>query len=150
MNESLRIEDELHRAFFGGPWHGPSLKEVLAGVDADSAGRRPLAGAHSIWELAHHLHAWIAEADAVVRGKTYASLKGEKDWPPVTETSQAGWEQALASLEQAEESLEAAVREFPEDKLGEGDRSYYYLLHGIAQHNGYHAGQIALLKKVAL
>jgi hypothetical protein len=28
--------------------------------------------------------------------------------------------------------------------------SYYELLHGIVQHDGYHAGQIAVLKKVLL
>jgi hypothetical protein len=39
------------------------------------------------------------------------------------------------------------MRDFPPEKLGEGDRSYYHIAHGIVQHNLYHAGQIALLKK---
>jgi len=147
MNESLRIADQLHRAFFGGAWHGPAVKEVLSGVTAGAAEAHPLPSAHSIWELVHHLHAWIAEADATVRGKAYESLKGDRDWPPVTSTSAEAWGEALTALERAEESLEAAVRGFPPEKLGEGDRSFYYLLHGIAQHNLYHAGQIGLLKK---
>ena len=147
MNESLRIADQLHRAFFGGAWHGPAVKEVLSGVVAGDAAAHPLPSAHSIWELVHHLHAWIAEADATARGKRFEKLKGDRDWPPVASTSAEAWAEALAALERAEESLEEAVRAFPQEKLGEGDRSFYYLLHGIAQHNLYHAGQIALLKK---
>jgi hypothetical protein len=147
MNESLRIADQLHRAFFGGAWHGPAVKEVLSGVAAGDAAAHPLPSAHSTWELVHHLHAWIAMADATVRGKAYESLKGDRDWPTVTSTSAEAWGEALAALQRAEESLEEAVRTFPPEKLGEGDRSFYYLLHGIAQHNLYHAGQIALLKK---
>jgi len=147
MNESLRIADQLHRAFFGGAWHGPSVKEVLAGVTAEHAAAHPAPGVHSIWELVHHLNAWINEAAATVRGKPFESLKGDLDWPPVTATAPSDWDQMLQTLEQSENSLEEAMREFPPDKLGEGDRSYYYLVHGIAQHNLYHAGQIALLNK---
>src|SRR5277367_1820116 len=133
MNESERIADQLHRAFHGKAWHGPAVKEALEGVSAGTALARPLAGAHSIWELVHHLTAWIAEADATVRGKPYESLKGEKDWPPVTEISSEAWEQSLRRMENAETSLEEAVRGIAPEKLGEGERSLYYLLHGIAQ-----------------
>jgi uncharacterized damage-inducible protein DinB len=149
MNESERIADQLHRAFNGKAWHGPSVKEALENVSAGTALARPLTGAHSIWELVHHLSAWIAEADATVRGKPYESMKGEKDWPPVTEISSEAWEQCLRRMDTAETSLEDAVRALPPEKLGEGERSLYYLVHGIAQHNLYHAGQMMLLKKAA-
>lgn len=147
MSESLRIADQLHRAYFADPWHGPSVKQALEGVTAEMASAHPLAGAHSIWELVHHLRAWTAEADATVRGKQYESLKAEKDWPPVTDTSSAAWQQALAGLEHSEISLEEALQAFPDEKLGEGPRSFYSLLQGIAQHYAYHGGQIVLLKK---
>ena len=147
MTESQRIADELHRSFFGGAWHGPCVLESLAGVGWEAAASHPMPSAHSIWELVHHLQAWIAEADATSRGKAYESLKGDRDWPPVTDVTPAAWERALISVERAELSLEDAVREIPEETLGEDEKSLYYLLHGIAQHNAYHAGQIALLKK---
>lgn len=147
MKESLRIADELHRAFFGTAWHGPAVKEVIEGVTAHAAAAHALPAAHSIWELVHHLQAWIAEAAATVQGKPYESLQGDRDWPLVEQTSEVAWGHAVAALEQAEQSLEAAVVEMSEEELGEGDRSLYYLLHGIAQHHAYHAGQIVLLKK---
>lgn len=147
MNESERIADQLHRAFHGSAWHGPSVKETLAGVTAVAASSHPLDGAHSIWELVHHLNAWIVEVNATLRGKEYESMKGEKDWPPVTDTSAAAWDRDLEILERSENSLEETVRAFPPEKLGEGDHSYYHIAHGAVQHNLYHAGQIALLKK---
>ena len=149
MNESERIADQLHRAFHGKAWHGPALKEALDGVSAGTALAKPVPSAHSIWELVHHLSAWIAEADATIRGKPYESLKGDRDWPPVIEISSQAWESSLGHLEKVEGSLEEAVRVFPPDKLGEGDKSSYFLLHAIVQHNVYHAGQITLLKKAA-
>src|SRR5258708_18709361 len=148
MNESMRIADQLHRAFFGGAWHGPAVKEVLGGVTASMAEAHPLPSAHSIWELVHHLRAWIAEAYATVQGKKYESLEGDQDWPPVTNTSAEAWPEAPDRLERAEEALEQTVRGFPVEKLGEGDRSFYALLCGIVQHHVYHAGQIPLLKKL--
>jgi hypothetical protein len=64
----------------------------------------------------------------------------------------------LTRLRHAHEQLVTAVRQLPESRLYEAtndarDRplgagvSYYVLLHGIVQHDAYHAGQIALLKK---
>ena len=84
-----------------------------------------------------------------MRGKTYESHKGEKDWPPVTSTSPKEWDSLLAELERAETSLEEAALGTPDEKLGTGEHSLYLILHGISQHHAYHTGQIALLKKFA-
>ena len=58
MTEIDRILDQLKRAFEGGAWHGPSVKEVLHGVTAAQAHARPLPNAHSIWELVQHIAVW--------------------------------------------------------------------------------------------
>ena len=58
MTEIERILDQLRRAYEGEAWHGPSVREVLAGVTAEQARERPLANAHSIWELVHHIAVW--------------------------------------------------------------------------------------------
>ena len=47
----------------------------------------------------------------------------------------------------------AAARVFPEGRLieivpGQERFNFYFLLHGIVQHNAYHAGQIALLQRL--
>ena len=50
-SEAARIADQLRRAFDGEAWHGDSLFEILKGVSAKQAAARPVANAHSIWEL---------------------------------------------------------------------------------------------------
>ena len=51
MTEIERILDQLKRAYEGNAWHGPSVSEALAGVNAAQAHARPLANAHSIGNL---------------------------------------------------------------------------------------------------
>jgi len=150
--ETGRIADQLRRAYAGEAWHGPSLRENLEGVSASAAASRPIEGAHSIWELVLHLTAWIRLTKEVMDGARYVSLAGDADWPPVGATDEAAWLSTLENLERAEKALEDAVKQFPEDRLSEQipgrEFKFYVLLHGVVQHNLYHAGQIALLRKI--
>ena len=71
----------------------------------------------------------------------------------MTDSSEATWQGSLVPLAEARRNLEVQVRELSDDRLGEivlGDRLHfiYTLLHGVIQHNLYHAGRIALLKKL--
>ena len=65
MKEIERILDQLKRAYEGDAWHGPSVKEVLAGVTAEQAHARPPGNAHTIYELVPHIAVW-EDVDAVV------------------------------------------------------------------------------------
>ncbi len=150
MSETERIVDQLQRASGGGAWHGPSLAELLADVDARTAAARPVDGAHTIWELVLHITTWRDVARRRLEGEVIEP-PDEVDWPPVTEASEEGWRRALASLEDAGRRLEATLASFDETDL---DRraagvayTNYILAHGVVQHDLYHAGQIALLKK---
>ena len=147
-NETTRIADQLRRSYEGIAWHGPSLKELLDGVDTETASRRPLPGAHTIWELVLHIAAWAAVARRLLAESVYVSLTGEADWP----VPQGSWEEARAHLEREQLSLVEEVKKLSDDRLNEiiaAEKKYsiYFLLHGVVQHNLYHAGQIALLKK---
>ena len=157
MTEITRIIDELEREHSGDPWHGSPLRGILHGIDAAQAARRPLPDAHSIWELVLHVTGWKREVAKRAAGAA-ASEPAAGDWAEVGEPSETRWKKALADLEAAHRELVAAVAPLsertlfeptndPRDKpLGAGV-SYYVLLHGVVQHDVYHAGQIALLKK---
>ena len=152
MSEVSRIVDQLHRAYAGPAWHGPSLRENLAGVTWQTAARRPIPGAHTIWELVLHIAVWMSVATRRLEGADIPTLPPDQDWPAAPEPSESGWQAALDHLAAAQNGLEAAVRPLTDERLREkvlGDVPYsiYTLLHGVAQHNLYHAGQIALLKK---
>jgi uncharacterized damage-inducible protein DinB len=150
MNELTRIADQLDRAFDGDAWHGDPLIKILDGVTASQAAAHPVKGAHSIWEIVNHLRAWRPTAEARLAGQV-RELAGSADWPPVTDTSESAWRNCIDDLRHRHETFIKAVRAFPESKLDDlapnRDHSYYVLLHGIVQHDLYHAGQIAILKK---
>jgi uncharacterized damage-inducible protein DinB len=145
--ETKLLASQLRRSYEGQAWHGPSLRELLDGVTPEQAAAKPVAGAHSIWELVLHVTAWEQEALAVLEGKKYETLAGEKDWPPV----QGPWQATLDALGSVTQALVTAVRAMPEEKLNESaggaEYNFYFMLHGVVQHSLYHAGQIAILKR---
>ena len=78
-------------------------------------------------------------------------LPAEEDWLQVTDTSETAWRGTLAKFENGQRQLRDALRILTDEKLEEivpgRPYSFYFMLHGTIQHNLYHAGQIAVLKK---
>lgn len=152
MTEIDRILDQLRRAYEGEAWHGPSVREAIAGVNAAQAHARPLENAHSIWELVHHIAVWEDVGRRRLEGDRAAiEISGPEDWPQAEDQSEAAWEQAQASLDRGHRALVEAISRVPEARLDapvlEGMSTVYVTLHGVIQHDLYHAGQIAMLKK---
>jgi uncharacterized damage-inducible protein DinB len=149
VNETKRIADQLRRSQQGTAWHGPAVGELLNGVDAALADRRPLPGAHNIWELVLHITAWQAATLRAVRGDKMPQLDGQADWP-VTGRTEQDWRNAVERLDRVSKELVASLENFPDERLSDTvpgrDYSFYFLLHGVVQHNIYHAGQMAILK----
>jgi len=150
MSELKRIENQLKRAFEGGAWHGPAVTELLNGVDGKTAAAHPIAGAHSIWELVLHIAAWEGACLRRLNGDR-AQLPDEEDWPAVGDTSEKSWQAVRAKLVEGHHSLRKKILNVDESKLDqpivEGLATVYETVHGVIQHDLYHAGQIALLKK---
>jgi uncharacterized damage-inducible protein DinB len=152
MSEIERILDQLKRAYEGSAWHGPSVREVLGGIDAHQAAARPLANAHNIWELVRHIGVWEDVGRRRLAGDRAAiEISSPEDWPPANDTSDQAWEATKSALERGHRALVDAIRQVPESRLDEpileGMSSVYVTLHGVIQHDLYHAGQIAILKK---
>ena len=150
MEEVQRIEDQLKRAFEGNAWHGPSVRELLADMSAERAIAKPLANAHSIWEIVLHIAAWERVVRRRLAGEDITPSP-EEDWPPVQEASEMAWKTALDSLEKGHHELRSQIARLSDAQLqdqvvGQHD-SVYQLVHGIIQHDLYHAGQVAILKK---
>lgn len=153
-SEPALIADQLRRAFEGDAWHGPALLELLEGMDAATAATKPLPGVHSIWELVLHIAAWDAAACRRLAGEKW-QLEGKANFPLVPkQVTQAAWRKAVAHVKRTHDALVRTVATLPESRLHErvpGKRyDFYFMLHGVAQHELYHAGQIAILKKAQL
>ena len=153
MNENLeipRIVEEIRSAFDGEAWHGPSLMELLADVNAKTAASRPIAGAHTIWELTLHIQAW----EEVIRrrlGGEALTLSDAENFPNISDNSEAAWKKALEELKSTHNALLATVRGMSDDRLMETvpgkQYNVYTMLHGATQHAIYHGGQIVILKR---
>jgi uncharacterized damage-inducible protein DinB len=150
VSEAALIADQLRRAFNGSAWHGPALLELLEDVDAATAAAKPIRDVHSIWELVLHIAAWDGAALSRLAGKK-AQLKGVQNFPPAAKPTEAEWRNAVAATRRTHELLVKTVAVLPDPRLRDrvpGKRyDFYHLLHGVVQHELYHAGQIAILKK---
>lgn len=150
MTAIAAIIDDLQRGLDGESWHGPSIAAILDGVTAAQAAARPTAGAHSIWELVHHVTVWVRTVHARVLGKV-AEPEGEADWPPVRDVSERAWTAALDDLRRAQADLIATLRTLSDADLDgpvpNRDYDRGHLLRGLCQHHAYHAGQMSLLKR---
>jgi uncharacterized damage-inducible protein DinB len=157
MSEATRIREEIRLACGEEPWHGPGLTALLQGVDATMAAARPIPGAHTIWELVLHLTGWTREVTRRLEGGSPGEPP-EGDWPAVPEATSVNWARAKGALADAHQQLITKVERFPEARLfhviedhrtppSSATVTYYQMLHGLVQHDAYHGGQIAMLKK---
>jgi uncharacterized damage-inducible protein DinB len=151
MSESNRIGDQLRRSLEGTAWHGPSLQEVLAGVTAEKAAAHPMPGVHSIWEIVLHITTWEDIVRRRLEGEDFDDPPPEIDWKPAVNDGEHSWQAALDGLESANLALRDAISRIDDSRLKEiiprKNYSVYYMLHGVIQHDLYHGGQIAILKK---
>lgn len=151
MSEVERIWDLMQRSFEGGVWHGPALRPLLQEVTAEQAAARPIASAHTIWETALHVTAQEDAARRRLAGEPLGTLPPEQSWPQVCDTSPEAWLRARERFEDVHRQLRRAVADVPDSRLSDTvpgrDYPLYLMLHGLAQHALYHAGQIVLLQQ---
>lgn len=150
-HDTSRLADQLRRILEGEAWHGPAVLELLADVSAEQATCHPISGVHSIWELVLHLTSDYSLVLRRIAGDGRGLLPDE-GWPPCPAPTEENWQQTIAELKRLSQELRDAVRNFPSERLddllvAESPWTAYMQFIGVTQHNAYHAGQIALLKR---
>jgi uncharacterized damage-inducible protein DinB len=150
--------DQLHRAFDGDPWHGPSVVHLLGGIGSGQAMATPPGGVHSIAAIVAHMTSWVAEVTRRINGHP-ATDPLEGDWPIPRAIDEAGWAAMHLQLAEAMARLTEAVAAFPEvrwsDQVGDTrdaglgtGMTYEQTVLGLVQHLAYHGGQVAILRKL--
>ena len=143
--ETKRILHLLVQSFDGHAWHGPTVMEALAGMNSDTASARIGTDTHSIHELVLHIAAWRNFVEKKLTGIEF-EMTEELNFP-----KPGSWDSAISSLRKSQSGLVNALVSFPESRLGDlvpgRNYDFYTLLHGIIQHDIYHAGQIMIIKK---
>lgn len=154
----MRYTDHLAKrlvATITGPmWHGPAVNDLLQDVTAADALARPLAHAHSIWELVHHMTVWARVPLERIEGVVRTHMTDAEDWPPAPVGDAANdeaWTAAQRALLEAYGALAMRARTLRDDELAafvpHHDYTVATMLDGVVEHGTYHAGQVALVKK---
>lgn len=152
MAEIDRINELFQRAYGGSSWHGPSVRDLLSDLTAEEASAQLIPGEHNIWQLVRHIMFWQDFATRMLKGEQVNDPSDVENWPELNDVSTTAWQKTLDELRNSQREFREALEGWDEAKLQEvvPDRSYryYQLLYGVIHHNLYHAGQIALLKKI--
>jgi uncharacterized damage-inducible protein DinB len=149
MTETERIAEQLKLLCEGPSWLGPPMDVLLADVSQETASQRASHYAHTIWELVLHIESWLRVARVRLTASTTVEPEEDENWP----TPGGSWQDATNGLRYEASALQEAILEFPPERLehvapAAEPQTFYVLLHGVIQHSAYHAGQIAVLKKV--
>ena len=152
MRETERIADQLVRALEGDTWTGRSVRDVVADLTAAQATWRPAPGANNGWELLGHIGAWL-EASRIRLGGQEHEPTPEENFPAATKADAESWNALWDRVRGQGHRLAEDIARLPDHRLEETvpgkEYNVYHLLHGVIQHSLYHAGQIALVARLA-
>ena len=160
MNGIPFLHEQLRKGYSDDPWHGSATVEILQDVTAEEAAAHPIPNAHSIWEIVLHMTGWLNEVRRRLGGHE-PDMSEAGDWPEPGEVSEAAWQRDRSHLDASVAELLDALSALREEDLGRLGGSiaevrnpalgtgvtHRAMLNGIVQHNAYHSGQIALLRK---
>ncbi len=150
MTHNEAVERRLGEMFDGHAWHGPPVMMTLRDLTPAQAAARPVAGAHSIWELALHMDTWQRVVTRRLGGDN-SEVGDAENFPAVPPPDQAAWAATLARLAESDDAIRAAVLSsdpawLDPTSAGFDERLYRNVL-GAISHLAWHSGQIAILRR---
>jgi uncharacterized damage-inducible protein DinB len=152
-NELQSIILGLENTLDGSPWYGRPVYQVLGEVQSSIAYEKPSPTSHSLIDLLYHMLTWAEftlkriEKDNINDLSAFEKL----DWREI-DPMLHDWDEALAAFVATHQQIIAILQtksdEFLEEKVDYRDYNFRFLLNGLIQHNIYHLGQVAYVKKM--
>ena len=154
MNKEIPyIISSLQRTLDGEPWYGRAVITMLEEIDPSMAHKKPGKNAHTLADLLWHMITW---AEFTLR-----RLEGDKekddnffekiDWRPIDPATHT-WQEGIKQFEEKNRQIILILQDKDDSLLKEivdfREYNFRFLLNGYIQHNIYHIGQIAYLKKL--
>jgi uncharacterized damage-inducible protein DinB len=124
-------------------------QNIFAGLDWKLAGVRPVGVPHSLFQLLNHLTFWQDWAVKWLDGHAPATPRhASGSWPgDCGPADRKEWERAVHDFQNGLDELDRRCGQA--DILSKpGQKSRLEMLHTIASHNSYHAGQVVLLRQI--
>ena len=153
--EVLTIANSFVDTLSSQPWFGRSVYEMLEEVDESKVHTKPNGTEHSMIELLWHMNVWAEFTLANLEKRSGKELKAieANDWreiDPKKHTWKAGLEQLKATHAKIIELLNQSDDSFLSDMVPTRQYNFRFMLNGVIQHNIYHLGQIAYIKKMLM
>ena len=148
-----RIIEELKDTLEGEPWFGQSVYALIQGVNPEYSLKKPADNCHSLVELIYHMVTW---ADFTLKRIQKEPIKDmatfeKTDWRTIDKVNHS-WEEGVSLFIDTNNRLLSALDKlddkFLSEKVDYREYDFAYLLNGLIQHNIYHAGQVAYVKKL--
>lgn len=142
------LDTVLRNALTGKDAH-VDTRTVFDALDWTLAGLRPGNVPHSTFQLLNHMVHWQEWVVKWLDGEDPPIARHASDgWPGgAAPTTASEWDGAVERFRQGLDGLGQRAREA--DLIGGDDaKSRLEMLHAIASHNSYHAGQVALLRQM--
>ena len=155
LNQSFHVVESYGETINEGSFHGPSLMTAVYSIPYSKIDEKPIKHRHSTREILNHCQYWMEAAVQALTDKCMADIVDVEDWPK-HETSLESWKEDIKRINLVHQNLIIQVRQLDKSALSETIQSTFHgnifkftnqkMLHGIADHNIYHAGQISLYK----
>jgi hypothetical protein len=149
MERLVRLIDE---AFQRKSWHGTNLRGSIRAMPAEIASERAPIARHTIADLVVHCAYWKYTVRRRLRGDKRGSfpLNGSNWFKLPEPLIEPAWREYVALLDTEHRALREALMDLSSadiERTPPGSKtSNLALIHGVAFHDIYHAGQIQVLK----
>ena len=153
MNNELKMyAAQLNENFSGEPWFGRNIQAILKEINEDIASQKPN-GQHSILELLYHMINWrLFTINRLEKSTATVKSFEENDWQVLDHQDISLWQKGIDQLNDTQQRLLNLINTMKDEDLQspvhERDYENRTLINGIIQHDIYHLGQIAYIKKM--
>ena len=148
--EITTLVQKLETLHTGEPWFGRAIFNLLDEVDVRKINLHLNSRGHSMLDLLWHMNTWASFTLKRLEKNQDPDDSGELDWrnpDPRKDT----WNKALRLYKATHRKIIRLLKKktdaYLREKVDYRDYNYKFLLEGLAEHNIYHAGQIAFLNK---
>jgi uncharacterized damage-inducible protein DinB len=153
MNKEIQsIITNLEKINTSQPWYGRAVYEMLDEIDPAIVYKKPNKQ-HSLAELLYHMITWADFTLHRIKGdkeKDMAAFE-ELDWREIDPKIHT-WKKGLTEFKAIHKEIIRLLNEkddaFLKEMVDYRKYNFRFLLNGLIQHNIYHIGQVAYVKKL--
>jgi uncharacterized damage-inducible protein DinB len=151
--ETQSIIRNMQNILSGEPWFGRPVMDLLNEIDPAIVYKKPNSHSHSLAELLYHMLTWAEFTLRRIEKDEEKDLKAseKEDWRKIDPGIHT-WNKGIHEFKTIHEKIMALLQSkddaFLDEKVNYRQYNFRFLLNGLIQHDIYHIGQIAYVKKL--